>query len=238
MSRLQHLLYVFGSTIALLLTPISFADVTADLGVTSEFVRDGISQTGGNAAWQAGLTATHNSGFYGGLWGSNVDHGNEDSIYAEWDLYTGVNVPIWRAWSADVSVTRFTFHGDRERKADAYNETSLRLLWDNHLTIGYRAGDDYLGSNFTLHTLEAAYTFQTGSFSVEIYGANHRLDGSNDKTNFGSNSANDYWHFRAGVARSWNNWDYRLSADRTNLGSKFDAGTILQFSAHRYFRLF
>ena len=72
--------WVFGT-----LTPSArpfLADVTADLGVTSEFVRDGISQTSGKAAWQAGMTATHNSGFYVGAWGSNVDHGSADSLHS------------------------------------------------------------------------------------------------------------------------------------------------------------
>lgn len=237
MPRLQHLLSAACSSILIAAATVSHADITTDLGVTSEFVRDGISQTGGNAAWQAGLTATHNAGFYGGIWGSNVDHGGDDSIHSEWDLYAGANLPLWRAWSLDASVTRFTFHGDRDRKADAYNESALRLLWDNHLTLGYRAGDGYLGSEYNLHTLEAAYTFQTGSFSIELYAANHRLDGSDETTNFGSDSADDYWHFRAGAARSWNHWDYRLTVERTNLGADFDAGTIMQFSAHRYFRL-
>lgn len=237
MPRLQHLLVSLTSAALLTCHHAALADVTADLGVTSEFVRDGISQTSGKAAWQAGMTATHNSGFYAGAWGSNVDHGSADSLHSEWDVFGGANLPLWRAWSVDASLTRFTFHGDAEEKGDAYNETALRLLWDNNLTLGYRAADGYYGSDYNLHTLETAYTFQTGSFSIELYGANHRLDGTDETTNFGSSTADDYWHFRVGAARTWNHWDYRLTLERTNLGGDFDAGTLIQFSVHRFFRI-
>ncbi|MEK9712136.1 MAG: TorF family putative porin [Thalassolituus sp.] len=216
---------------------VAVADISADVGATTEFVRDGISQSGGKAAWQAGMTATHNSGLYAGIWGSNLDHGGDDHLHSEWDAYAGANFPLWRAWSFDTSITRFTFHGDADLKGDAYNESSIRLLWDNHFTAGYRVGDGYYGSDYNLHTLETAYTFQSGTFSIELYLANHRLDGTDDTTNFGSTNADDYWHFRVGAARTWNHWDYRLTLDRTNLGREFDAGTTFQFSAHRYFRL-
>ena len=218
-------------------TSTALADISADLGLSTEFVRDGISQNGGNITWQAGFAGTHSSGLYAGAWGSGIDHRTRDTLHSEWDLYAGANLPVTGKWSLDASLSRFTFHGDADRRGDAYNETALRLLWSNHVTLGYRVGNGYFGSDYNLHTLETAYTFQSGSFSIEVYGANHRLDGSDETTNFGSASADDYWHFRVGVARSWNQWDYRLTLDKTNLGGEFDAGTMLHFSAHRYFRL-
>ncbi|WP_300428664.1 TorF family putative porin [Thalassolituus sp.] len=222
---------------ALFSATTAIAGVTADIGATSEFVRDGISQTRGKAAWQAGITATHNSGLYLGTWGSNVDHNKDDSIHSEWDVYGGVNLPLFRRWSADLSLTRFTFHGDAELDYSAYNEAAVRLLWARNFTAGFRKADGYMGTEYDLNTTELAWTFQTSSFSIELYTANHQLSGSDEDTNFGGENTDDYWHFRTSVARSYNHWDYRLSVDRTNLGSEFDAGTIMQFSVHRYFNL-
>lgn len=231
--RRLPLLFALCATSAL-----SHADITADLGLTSEFVRDGISQTGGNVTWQAGTTVTHSSGIYAGIWGSGIDHRNNDELHSEWDGYGGFNLPLYRKWSLDSSLTRFTFYGDTERKGDNYNEGALRILWNNNFMAGYRVGKNYYGSDFNLHSLETAYTFQTKTFSIELYGANHRLDGTNEGTNFGgSESADDYWHFRVGVARSYNHWDYRINIERTNLGKDFDGGTVMQFSLHRYFRI-
>ena len=211
------------------------AGISADAGITSEYVRDGISQTGGNLAWQAGLTGTHHTGFYAGVWGSNVDHGSEDSLYSEWDMYGGFNFPIWRKWSGDASVTRFTFQGDADLSGTAYNESTVRLLWNRHLMLGYRSSDNYFGSDSGQNIYEVSYTFQPNNFSIELYTARHNLTNVSEDINFGSSSADDYWHFRVGVARTWNKWDYRLTLDRTNLGSEFDAATAFQFSVHRYF---
>lgn len=233
------------SAITRLLIPVTFAllpvvasaEISADVGLTSEYVRDGISQTRGKIAWQTGMTATHNSGLYAGVWGSNVDHGRDDHIHSEWDGFAGVNLPLLGRWSLDTSLTRFTFHGDAEQNGSAYNEAALRLLWARNFTAGYRRASDYLGSDYDFRTLELAYTFQTQNFSIEIYGANHQLSGSDEDFSFGGENTDDYWHFRTSVARTYNHWDYRVTAERTNLGNEFDAGTILQFSVHRYFNI-
>lgn len=211
------------------------AGITADAGITSEFVRDGISQTGGNLAWQAGLTATHPLGIYGGLWGSNVNHGSDDSLHSEWDFYGGMNFPIWRRWSGDASITRFTFQGDGELDGTAYTETAARLLWKRNLMLGYRYTDSYFGSNSGQNVYEVSYTFQPNNFSIELHTAWHKLTDANEDMNFGGENTDDYWHFRVGVARTWNHWDYRLTLDRTNLGYDYDAATSFQFSVHRFF---
>ena len=46
--------------------------VTGSAAFTSDYLFRGISQTGNNAAVQAGMTATHESGAYLSLWGSSV----------------------------------------------------------------------------------------------------------------------------------------------------------------------
>ncbi|MDF1762857.1 MAG: TorF family putative porin [Oleibacter sp.] len=215
----------------------SQAGITADAGVTSEFVRDGISQTRGKPAWQLGLLGTHSSGLYGGLWSSNVDRGKEDSVFAEVDAYAGFSLPIYGNWAVDTSLNRYTFHGDTDVDGEAYNEAVVRLLYNQGWMFGYRFGDNYFGSDKKFNSREIAYTFNLSEFSIEIYTANHRLQEPDAITNFGSANADDYWHFRVGVARTFNHWDYRLTAERTNLGSDYDAGTILQFSLHRYFNI-
>lgn len=44
--------------------------VTANVGVTTDYVFRGITQTSHNAALQGGVDYAHSSGFYVGLWGS------------------------------------------------------------------------------------------------------------------------------------------------------------------------
>ena len=45
---------------------------TANIGLFSEYIFRGISQTGGKPAVQGGFDYSHASGFYAGTWASNI----------------------------------------------------------------------------------------------------------------------------------------------------------------------
>lgn len=62
------------------------ADVAFNVGVVSDYVFRGFSQTNEDPAIQGGADATFGS-FYVGAWGSNVDFG--DDTDAEFDVYGG-----------------------------------------------------------------------------------------------------------------------------------------------------
>lgn len=74
---------------AVLLTAAAAAaqDVTYNVGVTSDYVTHGLSQTNHDAAVSAGVDVTYESGFYVGAWASSVDF--EDGTDAEIDVYAG-----------------------------------------------------------------------------------------------------------------------------------------------------
>jgi uncharacterized protein (TIGR02001 family) len=51
-------------------------DFSANIGVVSNYMWRGVTQTGDQAAVQGGLDVTHESGFYAGTWASNIDWDN------------------------------------------------------------------------------------------------------------------------------------------------------------------
>lgn len=65
------------------------ADLTANVGATSNYVWRGATQTDDNAAIQGGIDWNDKSGFYLGTWASNVKFGPTNSGEVEWDLYGG-----------------------------------------------------------------------------------------------------------------------------------------------------
>lgn len=206
------------------------AGLNANLGLTSEFIREGISQTDGAPTWQTGLTWEHNSGFYLGGWASGLDR-KYDKARAEADVFAGFYQPLSDNTALSLTATHFTFHGDNSDEQD-YSELGARLLVDDSWVFGWRQSDDYLGSDSARRAIEASYTLHTGSFAIEFYGAHyHNLD---ETANLGYN---DYLHLRIGLERTWNQWDYRLTLERTNLDDNFDAGTLIQLGVHRYFNL-
>ncbi len=64
----------------------STVDVAWNVGVVSDYVFRGFSQTGEDPAIQGGVDLTSGN-FYGGAWASNVDFG--DDTDAEFDIYGG-----------------------------------------------------------------------------------------------------------------------------------------------------
>lgn len=73
-----------GSAGAASSSPFSFSGTAA---ITNDYVFRGYSQTDSDPAFQAGLTASHESGFFVSAWGSNVDVGFDADI--EVDLIAG-----------------------------------------------------------------------------------------------------------------------------------------------------
>ncbi len=61
--------------------------LSANVALTTDYVWRGISQTDEDPAIQGGFDWEHSSGFSAGVWGSNVDFGDDASM--ELDLYAG-----------------------------------------------------------------------------------------------------------------------------------------------------
>ena len=72
---------------ALTLPSVAAAEVSANVGVVSNYFFRGVTQTDDSAAVQGGLDYEHDSGLYAGTWASTVDFGDGTSYEA--DLYAG-----------------------------------------------------------------------------------------------------------------------------------------------------
>ncbi len=68
---------------------IAQAEITGNASVVSDYNWRGITQTAGDPAIQGGIDYAHESGFYAGAWGSNVDFGDCCDENLETDLYFG-----------------------------------------------------------------------------------------------------------------------------------------------------
>lgn len=66
---------------------MAFAETTANIGVVSNYMFRGITQTEGATAVQGGVDYSDASGLYAGTWASNIDFGDEATY--ELDLYAG-----------------------------------------------------------------------------------------------------------------------------------------------------
>lgn len=71
--------------------PESAWTATANVGFVSDYYFRGISQSWHKPAVQGGFDVAHSSGFYAGVWGSNVTPNTYPDANVELDLYAGYN---------------------------------------------------------------------------------------------------------------------------------------------------
>jgi hypothetical protein len=84
-------LSVPGMAMAADIAPAPDYTVTGNVGFTSDYVFNGISQNFRNPALQGGFDCAHASGLYLGTWASNVSGNQYTNTSLEWDFYGGFN---------------------------------------------------------------------------------------------------------------------------------------------------
>jgi uncharacterized protein (TIGR02001 family) len=87
------------------------AGVTSTWTAVSDYDFRGITQSAKDPAIQASVDYAHDSGFYIGLWGSNVEFGPGDPN-VEGDLYAGFTKTLDSGFSYDVGGVYYTYYTD------------------------------------------------------------------------------------------------------------------------------
>jgi hypothetical protein len=86
--------------------------ITGSATIASDYRYRGVSQTDKEVAIQAGITATHESGFYVGTWGSNLaGWGTFGGANIELDVFAGYKASLGGGATLDAGVTYIMFPG-------------------------------------------------------------------------------------------------------------------------------
>jgi len=189
----------------LIATGAAQADVSANLGVQSNYYFRGVSQTGNKAAVSGGADYNHDSGFYLGTWASNVDFGTKADM--EIDLYTGFGGDIGDSgFNYDLSVWYYWYPGagGNEQGGDLdYTEVSGSLGW-NWLTatIAYTVDSENSDAGpFTeddiYYNLTADLPFDMAGFTPSVFVGHYAFDDDGDACC----GDMDYTHWGVGVSK-------------------------------------
>ena len=198
---------------ALLAAPAaSFAQEAAEsnfswnAGVVSDYVFRGVSQSGKDIAFQGGVDyAFGDSGFYAGIWGSNIDFGYRAAPDLELDGYVGFNTDLGEKFNFDVMLTRYTYHGDDNDGNIDYNELITKFSMNDvaTLTVGYTNDYSNTGENVTYVNLGNSWDL----------GKDYSLSAGFGRTfsDFG-----DYNDWNVGVSKSFGALEFGLNYYDTN----------------------
>lgn len=183
-------------TTAILLTSMlagtAHAAVGANIGVTSNYLWRGVTQTDDAAAVQGGIDYSHESGFYAGTWASNVDFGDNTSY--ELDVYAGFAGSFGDSFEYDLYYLYYAYP-DADGSIDL-GEVTAALSW-KWIAVSYshlvNAGSDvasepldnkdmsYLQTTLTYPisdtlSVSAHYGYSSGDVVTAWYGRDDYAD--------------------------------------------------------------
>ena len=134
-------------------SPLSF-----NVGVTSDYLFRGVSQTHGKPALQGGVDYAHPSGFYVGAWASSITWVKDwvGSGSVELDVYGGYkNTFAGGDWNYDVGYITYNYPGHGSATPWLANPNTQEL----YASIGWK-------------WLSAKYSYATSSHFIGWYGGN------------------------------------------------------------------
>ncbi|WP_235566491.1 TorF family putative porin [Lysobacter sp. Root667] len=187
------------------------ATLTGNAALTSDYVWRGSTQTQGDPAAQAGFKFAGDSGFYGSVWGSNVEFAPATHASSELDFTVGWAGKLSQDWALDVNVLHYR-----------YPSTTVDLNWtelngtltyaDNYwLSLGY--SNEALGSRDSgVYTQLGAKFPINDRFRFEAAAGYYYLDEVYDES-YAHAQLSAVWAAKAPL-------ELRLTAHATDSGAK------------------
>ena len=105
---------------------LSEVETSANVALTSNYVWRGMTQTDDRPAIQGGFDLGY-KGVYAGVWGSNIDFGDDYDTSVEIDLYVGYANEI-SGLTYDINYCQYTYPGETDELN--FGEASLTLGYD------------------------------------------------------------------------------------------------------------
>lgn len=222
--------------------------ITANVGLVSDYVWRGISQTSHKPAIQGGFDYAHSSGFYAGVWGSNVnwivDTGATTaggSASLELDTYFGFKNSFATDFSYDVGFIRYNYPGSYTPAANPVIAGNLAKADTNEIygAIGYKwltAKYSYgLGQFLTLPgaqgtnyiDLTASYPIADSGFTVAAHVGKQTYKGTTAAglaaitTGAAATGTPTYTDYKLGVTKDFNGYVLGLAYTSTNASSYY-----------------
>lgn len=212
---------------------------TANVGLISNYLYRGISQTDNGMALQGGFDYAHASGFYAGLWGSNISWitgsgmtTNTGAASLEVDTYFGFKNTFATDFTYDVGFLRYNYPGNYSYtvasglvKADT-NEIYGAMGW-KWLSAKYSYS---LGNTFASPNAKGSgYLDLSASYPVEALGATlgahygkQTFKGMNGVT---PNAGLGYSDYKLSATKDIGGYVFGLAYSKTNANAALYTGS-------------
>jgi uncharacterized protein (TIGR02001 family) len=241
-----------GLALMLVAAPAMAADDAVkfswNLGVTSDYVFRGFSQTREKAAVQGGVDLTKGI-FYAGAWASSLDFRGASDFFGrpfdsdvELDIYAGIK-PVWGRFTFDLGVIGYTYPSTSGNASNLnYFELKAGYSFEpwKDATLGSTVffSPDYTLETGNVWTLESSFAQvlpKIGPFSPTFSALLGYQKGSDAAYRaLVGNGDRDYYYWNAGISLGFlekfsldlRYWDTNLTSNAG--GAAFCKGTVFQ----------
>jgi len=171
-------LAIHGPALAADTSPVAEYAISGNVGFTSDYVFNGISQSFRSPALQGGFDYVRTDGVYLGTWASSVSGNQYTNASLEWDIYGGYNGKVDDDLGYNIGLMSVVYPGGK-----AYNTTpDSGKKWNTTEVI---VGTTWKGLNVKYtHTLTDWYGINTGGFTPVMW-----ADGSSTADSAGGQSS-------------------------------------------------
>lgn len=194
--------------------------ITANVSMSTDYLFRGVTQTNNNPAVQGGFDYEHESGFYAGVWGSNVAFAGS----VELDGYFGYANELPSGFAYDVGFIHYNYPGEGNANPEGDTDeiylggsykwfsASYSYALSNLFGVADSDGSGYLA-------LGAEYTFEGPAVTV---GAHY---GMSDIEN-----GNDYDDYNISVSKSFGSFDVSAMYSDTDVNGADHDELVLSVS--------
>lgn len=192
--------------------------ITYNIGLTSNYIFRGTSQSGDRPAIQGGMDYSHASGFYAGTWASSISwltdtgadgYGGErayNSSSMELDIYAGYTAEIGETGiTYDVGVNQYIYPGRRNSVSGTYNADTTEIYGG----LAYK----WVSARYNWSPSKSAFGFQgRGASYIDLtldipFGdSGYSAIAHVGRQEFGNGpNEYDYTDWKLGLSKAWDN---------------------------------
>jgi len=197
---------------------------TANVGLVSDYLYRGISQTGAKPAIQGGFDYAHASGLYAGIWGSSIswlsDAGVATSAGVELDTYFGFRNSFAEDFTYDVGFLRYNYPGSYVAGATKGDTDEI------YGALGYKwisaKYSHSLGKTFGVADASGTNYFEVNA-SVPVADTGISLGAHVGKQSYRGVTASvaTYTDYKLSVSKDFSGFVVGLALSDTNAGAAF-----------------
>ena len=193
-------------------------EVSGNVTLATDSKFRGYSQTDTSPAVQGGFDVGFDSGFYVGMWGSNVDFAKS----LELDYYAGYAGEINDSVSYDVGYIYYDYPGTPDE--DDYEEFYASISVSD-FTFGLAYSDDYYFETGEFYYVYADYSFDLGGgYGLGLHYGFNSFDRDSNNADPGDNvflaDGDDYADYSISLTKEWVGLEFGLSYVDTDIDSK------------------